>query len=127
MLGQGPLRRPAGVPSRAVQKHDARTGTDRLDVHSESVQARPLFAKPCAFSLLQGLLCSRCMEPAPRSSFEPAGAGALLMGTTAASVGVGALVGWAAGSAALGALGGAVVGIPGGIFVVYRRYRGYFT
>jgi hypothetical protein len=49
------------------------------------------------------------------------------MGTTAASVGVGALVGWAAGSAALGALGGAVVGIPAGIFTVYRRYRGYFT
>jgi len=67
------------------------------------------------------------MEPSPPSSFQPAGAGALLMGTTAASVGVGALVGWAAGSAALGALGGAVVGIPAGIFTVYRRYRGYFT
>jgi hypothetical protein len=67
------------------------------------------------------------MEPSSPSSFQPAGAGALLMGTTAASVGVGALVGWAAGSAALGALGGAVVGIPGGVFVVYHRYRGYFT
>lgn len=48
------------------------------------------------------------------------------MGTTFAGVGAGALIGWASGSAALGALGGAVVGIPAGVFVVYRRYRGYF-
>jgi hypothetical protein len=67
------------------------------------------------------------MEPAPRSSFQPAGAGALLAGTTAAGVGAGALVGWAVGSAALGALAGAVVGIPAGVFAVYHRYRGYFT
>ena len=66
------------------------------------------------------------MEPAQRPSFQPAGAGALLAGTTAAGVGLGALVGWAAGSTGLGALGGAVVGIPAGVFVVYRRYRGYF-
>jgi F0F1-type ATP synthase assembly protein I len=67
------------------------------------------------------------MEPSSTKQFEPAGAGALLAGTTVAGVGVGALVGWAAGSAGLGALGGAIVGIPAGVFVVYRRYRGYFT
>jgi hypothetical protein len=67
------------------------------------------------------------MEPSPRASFEPAGAGALLGGVTAASVGIGALVGWAAGSVGLGALAGAVVGIPAGAFAVYRRYRGFFT
>ncbi|TMK79939.1 MAG: hypothetical protein E6G45_01940 [Actinobacteria bacterium] len=67
------------------------------------------------------------MEPARPSSFEPAGAGALLIGTTAAGVGLGALAGWAVGSASLGALGGAFVGIPAGVFAVYRRYRGYFT
>jgi hypothetical protein len=67
------------------------------------------------------------MEPARRSTFEPAGAGALLGTVTAAGVGVGALVGWAAGSVGLGALGGAVVGIPAGAYAVYRRYRGYFT
>jgi hypothetical protein len=66
------------------------------------------------------------MEPSP-SQFHPAGAGALLLGTTAAGVGVGTLVGWAAGAPGLGALGGAVAGIPAGVFVVYRRYRGYFT
>jgi hypothetical protein len=46
---------------------------------------------------------------------------------TAAGVGAGALVGWAAGSLGLGALVGAVVGIPVGTFAVYRRYRGFFT
>jgi hypothetical protein len=60
---------------------------------------------------------------APRPTFQPAGAGALLMGTTGAAVGLGALIGWGVGSAALGALGGAVVGIPAGIFFVYRKYR----
>ncbi|MBA3329976.1 MAG: hypothetical protein H0T39_03715 [Actinobacteria bacterium] len=67
------------------------------------------------------------MEPAPRQSLQPAGAGALLLGTTAAGVGLGALIGWAAGSWSLGALGGAVAGIPAGVFAVYRRYRGFFT
>jgi hypothetical protein len=67
------------------------------------------------------------MEPARPSSFQPAGAGALLIGTTSAGIGLGALAGWGAGSAALGALGGAVVGIPAGIFVFFWRYRGYFT
>ena len=66
------------------------------------------------------------MEPSPRASFEPAGAGALLGGVTAASVGVGALVGWAAGSVGLGILGGAFVGVPAGVFAVYKRYRNAF-
>jgi F0F1-type ATP synthase assembly protein I len=67
------------------------------------------------------------MEPAGRQSFQPAGAGALLLATTGAGIGVGALIGWAAGSAGLGALGGAIVGIPAGVVAVYRRYRGFFT
>lgn len=67
------------------------------------------------------------MEPASRSSFQPAGAGALLIGTTASGIGIGALIGWAAGSAGLGTLGGAIVGVPAGVFAVYRRYRGFFT
>jgi F0F1-type ATP synthase assembly protein I len=66
------------------------------------------------------------MEPSP-SQFQPAGAGALLLGTTAAGVGIGALAGWVAGSVGIGALCGAIAGIPAGVFVVYRRYRGYFT
>ena len=67
------------------------------------------------------------MEPSSRSSFQPAGAGALLTGTTVAGIGVGALIGWAAGSTGLGALGGAVAGVPAGVYAVYRRYRGFFT
>ena len=65
------------------------------------------------------------VEPS-RANFQPAGAGALLLGATGASVGVGALVGWAAGSVGIGILVGAVIGLPLGIFVVYRRYRDAF-
>ena len=64
------------------------------------------------------------MEPAQRQSFQPAGAGALLLAVTVAAIVVGALIGWAVGSWTLGALAGAVVGIPLAVFAVYRRYRG---
>jgi hypothetical protein len=67
------------------------------------------------------------MEPSPRQSLDPAGAGAVLVGTTAVSIGTGALIGWGAGAWAIGALVGAVVGIPAGVFAVYRRYRGVFS
>jgi F0F1-type ATP synthase assembly protein I len=67
------------------------------------------------------------MAPPARTTFDPAGAGAVLLSVTVASILVGALIGWLAGSWALGALGGAVVGIPAGVFVVYRRYRGAFS
>lgn len=67
------------------------------------------------------------MDRPPRESLDPAGAGALLGGGMLVGVGLGTLVGWIVGSAALGALGGAVVGIPVGVFAVYRRYRGYFS
>jgi len=60
----------------------------------------------------------------PRQTFDPAGAGALLLTATAVCIGLGALIGWAAGSFGLGILGGAVVGVPAGIVTVYRRYRG---
>jgi F0F1-type ATP synthase assembly protein I len=66
------------------------------------------------------------MDPSSRPLFQPAGAGALLAGTTAAGLGIGALVGWAVGSWPLGALGGAVVGIPAGVAAVYYRYREAF-
>ena len=67
------------------------------------------------------------MEPRSRESLDPAGAGALLIGTTAGGVVVGALIGWAAGSWPVGALVGAIVGIPAAVFAVYRRYRGVFS
>lgn len=51
----------------------------------------------------------------------------MLIATVGVCGGAGALVGWAAGSPGLGALGGVVVGLPAGAGVVYRRYRGFFT
>jgi hypothetical protein len=66
------------------------------------------------------------MEPSSRASFDPAGAGALLGGVTLAGIGAGGLIGWAAGSVGLGILGGAFVGVPAGVFAVYRRYRNAF-
>ena len=67
------------------------------------------------------------MPAAPRSSFQPAGEGALLLAGVALGAAMGALVGWAAGSVGLGLLGGVIVGIPAGVFAVYRRYRGAFS
>ena len=67
------------------------------------------------------------MEPRGRQNFAAAGAGAILVSTTALAVGAGALAGWAAGSVGYGVLVGAIVGVPAGVFAVYRRYRRYFT
>jgi len=63
------------------------------------------------------------VEPSSRPHFDPAGAGAVLLGTTAVGVGGGALVGWAAGSVGIGILAGAFVGVPAGVAAVYIRYR----
>ena len=64
------------------------------------------------------------MEPsASRSTLSLAGAGSVLIGTTLAVIGVAALVGWLLGNAAYGFLAGAILGIPIGVFMTYRRYR----
>jgi hypothetical protein len=67
------------------------------------------------------------MQAASSNQLQPAAAGALLAGATGAGVGAGALIGWAFGSVGLGILGGAVAGVPAGIYAVYRRYRGFFA
>jgi F0F1-type ATP synthase assembly protein I len=67
------------------------------------------------------------MEPQPRQTLDPAGAGAVLAGTTVLFIAVGAAVGWLAGNWPIGALVGAVLGIPAGVVAVYRRYRGVFS
>lgn len=76
--------------------------------------------------VLQALVSSALMEPS-RTTFQPAGAGALLAAVTGLGLALGALLGWLAGSWGIGALVGAVLGIPAGVFAVYRRYRGFFT
>ena len=67
------------------------------------------------------------MEPAAPRAFPPAEAGALLIVLTLLVIGAGTLVGWAAGSIKGGLIAGAVLGLPVGVFAVYRRYRGYFS
>ncbi|HXY17250.1 MAG TPA: hypothetical protein VEH79_03650 [Gaiellaceae bacterium] len=67
------------------------------------------------------------MQAAPRSSFQPAEAGAVLAGTLGVCAGGGALVGWAAGNTGYGVLGGVCVGLPAGVLAVYRRFKGYFS
>jgi hypothetical protein len=62
------------------------------------------------------------MQGTTSSQFNAAGAGGVLLAVLAVFVGIGALVGWAVGSGAIGALFGAVVGILGGIVAVYLRY-----
>lgn len=66
------------------------------------------------------------MEPLERPALNPAGAGGVLLGTTVAGIGVGALIGWAAGSVSYGLLGGAIAGVPAGVLAVYMRYRDVF-
>lgn len=61
-----------------------------------------------------------------RASFDPLGAGALLVGVLVASVALGALVGWLAGSPAIGVAVGAIVGMPAAVGAVIKRYRGAF-
>ena len=73
------------------------------------------------------VLFSPRMQGTPRSNFQPIEAGAVLAGTVGVCGGAGALAGWAAGNTGYGALAGVVVGIPGGVFAVYRRFKGYFS
>ena len=83
-------------------------------------------AFPLSQTRVVRLVCSCAMEPSPRPAFNPAGAGGLLAAATAASIGVGSLVGWAAGNWSYGALGGAVVGVPAGVAAVYKTYGDAF-
>lgn len=63
------------------------------------------------------------MTPAAASSpHSLATASGLLLGSLAAAMLLGALVGWALGSWGIGLLVGAVAGIPLGVLVVYQVY-----
>jgi hypothetical protein len=73
------------------------------------------------------LLFSPRMQGNPRPSFQPVEAGAVLAGTLGVCGGTGALAGWAAGNTGYGALAGVVVGLPAGVYAVYRRFKGYFS
>ena len=62
------------------------------------------------------------MEPRATPNLSLAGAGSVLIGTTAAVIVLGILIGWLAGSVAWGFLIGAIVGIPVGVYMTYKRY-----
>ena len=62
------------------------------------------------------------MEPNPTPKLSLAGAGSVLIGSTAAVIVVGIVVGWLLGSTAWGFLVGAIVGLPFGVFMTYKRY-----
>src|SRR5260370_38303843 len=68
------------------------------------------------------LLFSPRMQGTSSTQFSAAGAGGVLLAVLVACVGIGALIGWAAGSGAIGALLGAGFGVPGGRFPRYRRH-----
>jgi hypothetical protein len=72
------------------------------------------------------VICPR-VPASERPTFQPIEAGAVLAGSIGTCGGAGALIGWAAGSTGYGALRGVVVGMPAGVFAVYRRFRGYFA
>ena len=72
--------------------------------------------------MLQALVCSAPVQP-QRPTFSLAGAGSVLIGSTAACIAVGTLVGWAVGSIRYGFAFGAVVGIPVGIATTVIKYR----
>ena len=63
------------------------------------------------------------MEPESRRSLQYAEAGGVLGGVLFASVLAGFLIRWLAGSAGIGLLIGAVIGIPLATFTVYWRYK----
>ena len=62
------------------------------------------------------------MDRPPTPQLSLAGAGSVLIGTTAAVIVVGILIGWLAGSVAWGFLVGAILGIPIGVYMTYKRY-----
>jgi hypothetical protein len=62
------------------------------------------------------------MQAASPSSFDPAGAGGVLLAALLVCIGLGVLLGWLAGSIGIGVLIGAVAGILVGIVAVYLRY-----
>ena len=62
------------------------------------------------------------MEPKQTSNVSLAAAGSVLIGSTAAVIVLGILIGWAFGSVAWGFLVGAILGLPFGVFMTYKRY-----
>ena len=67
------------------------------------------------------MLAAQMERPTPKLNL--AGAGSVLIGSTAAVIAICILIGWLAGSTAWGFLVGAILGIPIGVFMTYTRYK----
>jgi hypothetical protein len=104
----------AGTVDPAILLTGTKYGENRMLVGNRCVTSGPVSSD----------ILARLMQAASPSSFDPAGAGGLLLGVLALCIGLGVLIGWLAGGAGIGALLGSVVGIVAGTFAVYRRYRG---
>ena len=129
-LGERPLRRPCDVAvhDAPVHEEDARTAHEGDSARrTNSPRNRVVWRNRSVTSsgVCSGTL-ALLMQAASPSSLNPAGAGGLLLAVLVAGIGAGLLVGWAVGSPAIGALVGSVAGVLGGIYAVYRRYRGAF-
>jgi len=62
-------------------------------------------------------------EPtSPKPGLSLAGAGSVLIGTTTAVIALGIGIGWLLGSWDWGFLAGAILGLPIGVFMTYKRY-----
>ena len=70
----------------------------------------------------QAVISSGPVTP-ERPTFSLAGAGSVLIGSTAACIVIGTLIGWAVGSLGYGLAFGAVVGIPAGVAATVIKYR----
>ncbi len=70
----------------------------------------------------QALVCSAAVQP-QRPTFSLAGAGSVLIGSTAACILLGTVIGWAIGKTGYGLAFGAVVGIPVGVATTVIKYR----
>jgi hypothetical protein len=70
----------------------------------------------------QALVSSGPVTP-ERPTFSLAGAGSVLIGTTAACIAIGTLIGWGFGSVGYGFAAGATVGVPVGVAATIVKYR----
>ena len=131
LVEPGPLEHDelGGVADPAALLAPGRAPADEASVDEHQTRARHVTNLADFRSVIWNLavtssvVCSgRMAAAAPSSPHSLATASGLLLGTTAASIGVGALIGWLLGSAGIGLLIGAIVGIPLSIFVVYKVY-----
>ena len=108
-----------------MDEHDSRAGAGGFHVHRKQAYKLGRF-RPSHAALGCYKVCYARVGWSPRALVVSARRrGRRSSWGRRRRIGAGALVGWGAGSWPIGALVGAVVGIPAAILVVYRRYRDF--